>query len=220
MNITLRREGPVAILTWNDGENRINTDSLERLNALLDELEATTGPLSVVLTGVGKFFSNGLDLERFGSNPAEFSATLEELERTIGRLFVFPAYTVAALNGHTFAGGALLSCSFDYRVMREDRGYWCINEAEIGLALDYKLWSIISHRLPKATATAAATTAKRFNGADALEAGIVEAIASEDDVVRHAIEVAERYATLDRTTLRRHKLLAHGEESVILGFTK
>ncbi|HEY5111336.1 MAG TPA: enoyl-CoA hydratase/isomerase family protein [Acidimicrobiales bacterium] len=220
MDISIRRDGSVAILTWNDGENRINADSLERLNALLDELEVTEGPLSVVLTGVGKFFSNGLDLERFGANPAEFSATLEELERTIGRLFLFPTYTVAALNGHTFAGGALLSCSFDYRVMREDRGYWCMNEAEIGLALDHKLWSIINHRLPKATATVAATTAKRFNGPDALGAGIVEAVASEDEVLRHAIEVASRYATLDRATLLRHKLLAHGDEATLLGFKK
>jgi enoyl-CoA hydratase/carnithine racemase len=220
MDISLRNEGSVAVLTWNDGENRINADSLERLNELLDQVEATSGPVALVLTGVGKFFSNGLDLERFGANPAEFSATLEELERTIGRLLLFPAYTVAALNGHTFAGGALLSCSFDYRVMREDRGYWCMNEAEIGLALDDKLWSIIAHRLPKATATRAATTAHRFNGPEALAAGIVESVASESDVLLQALDVATRYATLDRTTLRRHKRLAHGDEAALLGFER
>jgi len=220
MDISLRYEGPVAILTWNDGENRLNTDSLENLNALFSELEVTTGPLAVVLTGVGKFFSNGLDLERFGANPAEFAATLEELERTIGRLFLFPAYTVAAINGHCFAGGALLSCAFDYRVMREDRGYWCMNEAEIGLALDATLWSILHHRLPRATAVMAATTAKRFNAAEALHAGIIEATASEEEVLRHAIDVASRYASLDRGTLARHKGLAHGEESALLGWTK
>jgi enoyl-CoA hydratase/carnithine racemase len=220
MDISLRHEGSVAILTWNDGENRINADSLERLNALLDELQATSGPLAVVLTGAGKFFSNGLDLGRFGANPAEFTATLEELERTIARLFLFPAYTVAALNGHAFAGGALLSCAFDYRVMRADRGYWCMNEAKIGLALDEKLWSIMSHRIPRATAIVAATTAKRFNGPDALAAGIVEATASEDDVLRHAIDVAAQYATLDRTTLSKHKYLAHGGEAKFLGWKK
>ena len=219
MDISLRREGPVAILTWNDGENRLNEDSLERLNAILDELEATSEPLAIVLTGVGKFFSNGLDLARFGANPAEFSATLEELERTIARLFLFPAYTVAALNGHTFAGGALLSCAFDYRVMREDRGYWCKNEAEIGLALDDKLWSILEHRLPRATAIVAATTAKRFSGPDALAAGVIEAAATEGELLAHAIEIAARYATLDRATLAKHKSLAHGEEAAFLGWT-
>jgi enoyl-CoA hydratase/carnithine racemase len=220
MDISLRHEGPVAILTWNDGENRLNADSLERLNALLDELEATKGPLAVVLTGVGKFFSNGLDLERFGANPAEFAATLDELERTIGRLLLFPAYTVAAINGHCFAGGALLSCAFDYRVMRDDRGYWCMNEAEIGLSLDAKLWSILAHRLPRATALVVATTAKRFNGSDALQGGIVEAITSEDEVLPLGIDVALRYATLDRATLAKHKYLAHGDEAALLGWSK
>jgi len=218
MDITLTREGPVAVLTWNEGENRINLDSLARLNALLDELESVEGPLSLVLTGSGKFFCNGLDLERFGDRD-EFVETLHRLEHTIGRLLVFPAYTVAALNGHAFAGGALISCAFDYRVMREDRGYWCMNEAEIGLALDERLWSILANRLPRATAIVAATTARRFSGPDALHHGIVEAVAGESDVLAHALQVAESMAHLDRPTLGVHKRLAHGAEAMLLGFT-
>ncbi len=218
MDITVRLDGPVALVTWDDGENRLNHDSLARLHGVLDELEATPGPLAVVLTGTGKFFSNGLDLARFGHDPEEFATTLVELQRTIGRLFLFPAYTVAAINGHCFAGGALLSCAFDYRVMREDRGYWCMNEAEIGLALTEALWSILAERLPHATAERAATTAHRFTGPEALAAGIVQATLGGDDVVAHALEVAARYATLDRATLATHKRLIHGKEAARLGF--
>jgi enoyl-CoA hydratase/carnithine racemase len=218
MDITLTREGPVAVLTWNEGENRINLDSLARLNESLDELEKVEGPLSIVLTGSGKFFCNGLDLERFADKPDEFVATLHSLEKTIGRLLVFPAYTVAAINGHAFAGGALLSCAFDYRVMREDRGYWCMNEAEIGLVLDERLWSILTNRLPRATAVVAATTARRFSGPDALHFAIVEAIASEGDVLTHSLVVAESMANLDRATLGAHKRLAHGATASYLGF--
>jgi len=218
MDITLTREGAVAVLTWNEGENRINLDSLARLNELLDELEATEGPLSVVLTGSGKFFCNGLDLGRFADKRDEFVETLHQLEQTIGRLLVFPAYTVAAINGHAFAGGALISTAFDYRVMREDRGYWCMNEAEIGLALDERLWSILTNRLPRATAIVAATTARRFSGPDAMHFGIVEAVASESDVLAHALSVAQSMANLDRPTLGVHKRLAHGAEATFLGF--
>ena len=218
MDIALTREGAVAVLTWDAGENRINLDSLARLNELLDEVEAVEGPQSLVLTGTGKFFCNGLDLERFADNRDEFVATLHLLEQTIGRLLVFPAYTVAAINGHAFAGGALISCAFDYRVMREDRGYWCMNEAEIGLALDERLWSILTNRLPRATATVAATTARRFSGPDALAFGIVEAVAGENDVVANALVMAERMSTLDRATLGVHKRLAHGAEAEFLGF--
>src|ERR1700691_4339661 len=218
MDITLTREGSVAVLTWNDDENRINLDSLARLNELLDEVEAVEGPQSLVLTGTGKFFCNGLDLERFADNRDEFVATLHLLEQTIGRLLVFPAYTVAAINGHACAGGALISCAFDYRVMREDRGYWCMNEAEIGLALDERLWSILTNRLPRATATVAATTARRFSGPDALAFGIVEAVAGETDVVANALVMAERMSTLDRATLGVHKRLAEGAGAEFLGF--
>jgi enoyl-CoA hydratase/carnithine racemase len=220
MDISVTQAGSVAVLKWNDGENRVNVDSLARLNTILDELESLDGPLSVVLTGSGKFFCNGLDLERFGSEPDEFAQTILEAERTIGRLLVFPAYTVAAINGHAFAMGALISCAFDYRVMREDRGYWCMNEAEIGLALDERLWSILVNRLPRATATVAATTARRFSGPDAKHFGIVEALAAEDDVLAHALNVAESLSTLDRATLAKHKWLAHGEEATLLGFSR
>src|ERR1700688_3226685 len=219
MDITMTREGSVAVLTWDEGENRINLDSLARLNALLDELDRVEGPLSVVLTGSGKFFCNGLDLERFADNRDEFVATLHLLEQTIGRLLVFPAYTVAAINGHAFAGGALISCAFDYRVMREDRGYWCMNEVEVGLAVDERLWSILTNRLPRATAIVAATTSRRFSGPDALHYGIVETIASETDVLADAIKLAQSMSNLDRSTLGVHKRLIHGAEAEFLGFT-
>jgi enoyl-CoA hydratase/carnithine racemase len=220
MDIALRDEGSVAVITWNDGENRVNLDSLARLNEIADELEGRSGPLAIVLIGAGKFFSNGLDLERFGSNPTELAATFEDAKRTIGRLFLLPAYSVAAINGHAFAAGALISCAFDYRVMREDRGYWCMNEVEIGLALDEGLWSIMRHRLSMATATHAALTAHRYGAPEALAAGIIDATAADSEVLTHAIEVAERYAHLNRKILARHKVLAHGDEAAHLGYTK
>lgn len=104
--------------------------------------------------------------------------------------------------------------------MREDRGFWCMNEAEIGLALDERLWSILANRLPRATATVAATTARRFSGPDAKQFGIVEAVAAQDDVLGHALGVAESLSTLDRATLAMHKWLAHGEEATFLGFSR
>jgi enoyl-CoA hydratase/carnithine racemase len=217
MDITLRDEGSVAVITWDDGENRVNLDSLALLNSLFDELDDRSGPLAVVLTGTGKFFSNGLDLERFGSLPGEFGDTLVEAKRTIGRLLVLPAYSVAAINGHAFAMGALISLGFDSRVMREDRGYWCMNEAEIGLPLDDQLMSILSHRLSSAITARAAMTAERFSGPNALSAGIVEATASEADLLSQAITLAERYATLDRKILAHHKAMLHGDEAAFLG---
>ena len=218
MEISLSRVADVAVITWRDGENRLIVDSLGRLNEILDELATIEGPLAVVVTGEGKFFSNGLDLDRIGSNPSEFAATVREMERTIGRLLVFPAYTVAALNGHTFAGGALVSCAFDYRIMRDDRGFWCMNEVDIGLPLDEYLWSILEHRLPHATAVDAMLTARRYGAAEAIVAGIVQESASETNLLARAVEVAQAMTTKDRTVVASHKRLVHGAAASYLGF--
>jgi len=218
MDIAVTRHEDVCLLTWNEGENRINHDSLARLNEIFDELETLEGPLAVVLTGAEKFFSNGLDLGRFEPFSDEYYATLKELQRTIGRILIFPVYTVAAINGHAFAGGALTSLAFDHRVMREDRGYWCMNEVGIGLAVDANLWPILTNRLPRATAVHAVTTAHRFTGPEALARGIVEEIVAADAVVNRAIEVAQEYSSLDKKALRYQKRVTHGPVAQHLGF--
>jgi enoyl-CoA hydratase/carnithine racemase len=217
MGVKLTREGSVAVLTWDDNENRVNVDTLAELNGCLDEVESIEGPLSVVITGVGKYFCNGMDLDRFAARSPEFATTMEALNLTIARLMIFPAYTVAAINGHSFAAGAMLSCGFDYRVMREDRGYWCLNEAEIGIALNNRAFSTVSHRIPFATAADAVITARRFTGPEALAAGIVEATAGETEVLSCALEVAEQAARLDRATLTAHKRMINGEQAKRLG---
>ncbi len=218
MIFTLDDEGPVALVRWHDGENRINEDSLAALHALLDELAARSGPLALVLTGEGKFFSNGLDLERYGSDWPSLVAILPELHRVVARLLLFPAYTVGALNGHTFAGGALLSCALDYRVMRADRGFWCMNEVDIGLPLDEKLASILLNRLPRATALEVMLTGRRYAGPDAQRAGIVEEVAPGEELVARAVAVAAAQAGKDRAVVAAHKRVVFRDVTTTLGF--
>lgn len=216
--MTLEWRGPVALVRWDDGENRVNLDSLGRLNSRLDEVEGAEGPLALVLAGVGKFFSNGLDLDRFGNDPAELGATVAELLRTAGRLFAFPAYTVAALNGHTFAAGAVISCGFDYRLMRADRGYWCMNEVDIGLPLDEKLASVLFARLPRPTVLHAILTGHRFTAPEALTYGIVQEVVAEGELESRAVAVAEAMAAKDRSIVAAHKRLAFADVAASLGF--
>ncbi len=211
MDISLRFEDSVGIITWNEGENRINPDSMARMHEIFDELDTVTGPLALVWTGTGKFFSNGLDLERFAAEPHILGPTTKELDRLFGRIISFPAYTVAAVNGHAFAGGAMLTCTTDYRVMREDRGFWCLNEAELGLPLTETMAAVVLARLPKATALEAMNTARRYSALEAVAAGIIEATASESEVLTRAIEVAAHVATKDRKVIAIHKKMVFGE---------
>jgi enoyl-CoA hydratase/carnithine racemase len=217
MPVSVERIGDVALVRWADGDNRINPDSMGRLLEVLDELETIEGPLAVVWTGHDKFFSNGLDLERFAEHPEQLGETTPLLYRFFARMLVFPAYTVTAINGHAFAGGAMLTCTTDYRVMRSDRGYWCLNEVELGLPLTDEMAALVLGRLPRRSALEAMLTARRFDAAAALEAGIVDEIAPEDDVLQRAMDRAALIATKDRKVVAIHKRQAFADVARALG---
>jgi len=220
MGLDVQRQGDVVVATWRDGENRLNPDTVGALDALARDIEQVEGPCAVVLTGEGKFFSNGLDLERFAGNRDELLATVSVFQQLLGRLFVLPAYTVAAINGHAFAGGAMLTCAFDYRVMRDDRGYWCLNEADIGLPLSAEMAAAVLGRLPQATALEAMLTARRYSATDALSAGIVDAVTSADRLVEVAVERAAEVAAKHRDVIAAHKRHAFGDVAARCGWPR
>lgn len=213
----LQQDNGVAIVRWQDGENRFNTASVARWHALLDELEAVDGPLAVVITGEGKFFSNGLDLEGFAADPAAAGAVVSEVHRLLGRLLLFPAYTVAALNGHTFAAGAMVSCCVDARVMRGDRGFWCLPEVDLGLPLTPGMFAAVTARLSVACAAEAMNTGRRYTADEAHRAGIVEHVADEADVLSLAIELAAGMAGKNRSVIAEHKRLLFADAARACG---
>jgi len=217
---TLRVEhrGDVAVLHLVDGENRFNLASLGHWHETLGELEAADGPLAVVITGTGKFFSNGLDLDRMSSHPEEAGEIVDAVHRLFGRLYLLPAYTVAAINGHAFAGGAMLSCACDVRVMRDDRGYWCLPEVDLGLPLTGPMRSVVTARLPRAAAHDAIMTGRRYTAVEANALGIVEHVAAEPDVVDRAVELAAAMAPKDRSVIAEHKRMLFGDTAAICGW--
>ncbi len=207
----LDRDGPVWILRMQDGENRFSLDWLGAVNSALDEIEAADEPCALVTTGDGKFYSNGMDLDWLATEPTRAAAYLTAIYRVLGRMMAFPAITVAAVNGHAFGGGALLAATHDFAVMREDRGYWCMPEADLGLALTPQYLSVLTAKLPARTVQRAVLTGHRYGGPDALADGIVQQVAAADDVVPTAVWLAAELAGKDRRTVAEHKRLLYGE---------
>jgi Delta3-Delta2-enoyl-CoA isomerase len=101
-----------------------------------------------------------------------------------------PLITVAALQGHTFAAGAMLSLAQDFRVMRADRGYWCLPEADISIPFTPGMSALIQARLAPQVAHEAMTSSRRYGGHDALAAAIVDRAVGEDEVRQAAVEIA------------------------------
>ena len=191
----LQRRDAVYVLTLGDDENRFHPDRVAAINAALDEVEAAPGPKAVVTTGVGKFYSNGLDLAFMAENPNEAEANLREVHALFARVLTFPAPMVAALQGHAFAAGAMLALAHDLSIMRSDRGYFCLPEVDLGIPFTPGMNALIRARLPIATAHEAMTTARRYGGDEAHDAGIVMGVGTEHEILDIAVaRAAERAA--------------------------
>lgn len=194
----LTREGDVLLLDLgHDGEDddhRFSPERIEALLAALDEAEATTGPAAIVTTATGKFYSNGLEPERFTAPGVE--EYLGSYHRLIGRLLASPIPSVAALQGHCFAGGLFWALAHDQRVMRGDRGFVCLPEVHLGLGFTDGMSSIVTARLTPGPAHEAMTTGRRYGGAEAAAAGIVDVAVGAEEVLPTAVARAAALAPL------------------------
>lgn len=199
--IELSRDGDVFVLTMNDDENRWNTTFTRAFSEALDEVEASEGAAALVTTSTHpKFFSNGLDLdwimsseEHRGGDRAAFG---DEYMTLCGRLITLPVPTVAAVNGHAFGAGFMVALCHDARIMREDRGYLCANELQIGMTIPVPEVALFRHKIPAPAFHETVILAKRWTAPAAHDAGFVEQAVALDDVLPRAIERATELAPL------------------------
>jgi enoyl-CoA hydratase/carnithine racemase len=188
---TLDRQNDVFVLDLGDGENRFHPDWIAAMRAALDQVEQAGDARALVTTATGKFFSNGLDLEWLGAHGDENQEYIVSVQELFARVLSLPVITVAAVQGHAFAAGAMLSLAHDFRVMRADRGYWCLPEADIGIPFSRGMSALIQARLTPQAAHEAMTTGRRYAAPDAVAAAIVDRAVAEAEVRPTAVALAE-----------------------------
>ena len=220
--IKLDRQDDVFVLTMNDGENRWNTTFVRAIAEALDEIESSEGPAALVTTSSDtKFFSNGLDLEwrmsegeHRGGDRDAFGA---EFMTLMGRLITLPLPSVAAINGHAFGAGLMCALCHDVRIMREDRGFACANEVEIGMVIPNPELALFRHKLPMNTFFETVQLARRWTGPDALSAGVVQQTAAAEGLMDAALRRAGELAHLgaNRKVYGRMKEAIYGENPSI-----
>jgi enoyl-CoA hydratase/carnithine racemase len=195
--IDLARQGDVFVLRFDAPENRFRPDAVAAWHAALDRVEAAGNPAALVTTGTGKFYSNGLDLDWLltKADPSERSSYIPGVLGLMARILTFPTITVAAINGHAFGAGAQLSLAHDYRLMRSDRGYWCMPEIDMKAPLHPGMTAIIQARVPRQTAHELIVTGTRYGAEAALAKRIVDEAVPESELLPRAIQLAASLAS-------------------------
>ena len=203
MPIQLERRDDLYVLEMVDGENRMNRRWLTAMSAALDEVEADTEAAALVTTGAGRFYSNGLDLDWLLADDSEPTPQfVADVEHLLARMLALPIATVAACNGHCFAAGAMFALCHDFRVMRADRGFFCLPEVDIKIPFTPGMDALIKSRLSVQTAHEMMVTGRRYGGVEAATKQIVDEAVADDQVLARSIEIAEEVGGKDRLVLK------------------
>lgn len=172
-------------------EHRINPWLLQQLNAALDAAEKA-GVQAVVVTGDGKFFCNGMDLPYIKANVTESTNIQMEAELLLSRILTFRTPTIAAINGHWTAAGAMLGLAFDVRVMPSDgKGLMFVPGIDIGLVYSAGMTELMKAKLPQCLWSDTLCFAKRFQCAELLAHGVVNEAPPAGELIAKALEVAK-----------------------------
>jgi enoyl-CoA hydratase/carnithine racemase len=141
----------------------------------------------------------------------------EEFMYLMGRFITLPIPTICAINGHTFGAGFMFALSHDVRIMREDRGFLCANEMQLGLPIPRPELALFKHKIPANAFFETVQLSKRWTGSDALNAGIVQGVNSYEELPEAALKKAEELAPLanNRKNFGHQKEMLYGENAAI-----
>jgi enoyl-CoA hydratase/carnithine racemase len=202
--MNLAKEGSVFVLTMTNGaeQNTMTLDWTEEFLATLDEVAAAEGNAALLVTSNDpKFWSNGINLPWLLSQPPDcFPKLAKKLDDLFVRIALLDMPTVACLVGHTFAGAAVMSTCFDFRLMREDRGFFCFSEVDVRVPFTPLMHEMIATLADYPTLRELMLTGKRIAGPEALAMKVVSAIYPGDVLPAKAMELAEFLAKKDRAT--------------------
>ncbi|MEN8234127.1 MAG: enoyl-CoA hydratase/isomerase family protein [Actinomycetota bacterium] len=216
--IEIDQHGSVFVATLDRAENTIDPEFVGQFETVLDRVTEAQAPRALVTTGTGRFFSTGLSLEYVETlDEAELAAFLSTVDRLLARIVSAPFVTVAAINGHCIAAGALLALAHDYRVMRADRGFFSLPSVDVGIPFTQGMTALIARKVPPPWADDLAISGDRFGGREAADRHIVHRAVPEDAVVPMAIEMGERHSGKDTETLATIKRRLYHDVIALLG---
>lgn len=190
----------IAIITMNNGENRMNLDFTNGMLSTFDEIEKEESASAVVISSSDqKNWSQGIDLDwmvaRMGEGDLDtIKKFIFGLNDVYKRILQFPMPVIAAINGHAAAGGAILACVCDFRFMRADRGYFLFPEIDIEIPFFPGMLAFTKRAFPYYKFEEAMLTGRRYTAKELEECNVIrKACENSEAVLSEAIAFAKTF---------------------------
>ena len=192
MSVVASTRGSIHVVTVDDG--RTNIIDIEVVNQLLSALHiARDQGEALVLAGRPGWYSEGLDQETFRAGGEPASALLHAATELILRLVEFPRPVVTACTGTALGAAATCLLSCDYRIGAAGDYKIGIDYVAAGMEVPDLAIELARARLSPRHLTLACNTAQLYSPEEAVEAGFLDAVTT-DDVVEVAVATAEHLA--------------------------
>jgi enoyl-CoA hydratase/carnithine racemase len=195
-----KKDEGVAVIEMMNGENRQNLEFGKGLNQMFDEILADNDISSIILTSSDeKNFSQGVDIEwlmkRFEEKDFDsIKAFMYAMNDVFKRLLLMPVPVIAAINGHAFGNGAMLSCACDFRFMKKDRGYFCFPEVDINIPFLPGMIAFVRKAMPEYKFNEYKLTGKKVGAQELFEHHIIEkACENKEELMKDALEFAKQF---------------------------
>jgi enoyl-CoA hydratase len=203
--------GQVAVVQMGHGKaNALDTALCRSLTAEFGGL-AGRGCRAAVLTGRGSIFSAGADLLRLrDGGPGYLDEFLPALSAAFLAVFGCPVPVVAAVNGHAIAGGCVLACACDYRVMNQGHGRIGVTELLVGVPFPVTALEILRFAAGTRRLSELACFGRTYRAAEAAGLGLVDEAVTQTLVLARAAEVAAELAALPAEPLRHTRRQVRG----------
>lgn len=208
----ISRSGEVAVVTLKRGKvNALSEAVLDELSGRFEELKGDATAAAAVLTGSGKFFSFGFDIpELLSYSQEEFVRYLRKFTTLYTELYVWPKPLVAALNGHTIAGGCMLATACDRRLMAAGGGKISLNEVTFGASVFAGSVAMLVACAGQRNAETILYSGAMFTAEEARDLRLVDAVTSGEELLDGAIAEARDLAGKDRVAFASIKALLRG----------
>lgn len=205
---TLRLElsAPVARLTLARPErlNALSPQALEELISASEELARAEDVKVLILSGEGRAFCAGYDIDTIGGPPERGRIDLGR--RMADAVSQIPALTIAAIHGHCVGGGLVLAAACDVRIAAEGTRF-SIPEVELGIPLAWGGLPRLVRELGPAVTKELVLTCRPFSAAEAHALRFLNRLVSDEDLHAHVEAVATDLAQRPRFLIRQTKQL-------------
>jgi enoyl-CoA hydratase/carnithine racemase len=201
--IEIQAKGPVQVLTLFSGSvNAMDVELLEELTLAVRDLQRS-GADALIVTGAGRTFSAGVDLKRVVEGGADYTDRLvPALSEAFEAMFCYPGPTVAAINGAAIAGGCVLACACDRRLIGPDAEIGT-SELRVGVPLPVAALEVMRYACGD-RAEEVLLGGRTHRGPEAVAAGLAHRVVAED-LVEAAVAEASDLGTIPPDAYRHTK---------------